>query len=64
MRNTFQYDNYILIKEYEKDEACTCTGKIRNAYRIVVGKPEGKGPLGGRRTREDSITVDLNSNKV
>jgi hypothetical protein len=26
-------------------------GEKRNAYRILVGKPEGKGPLGRRRRR-------------
>jgi hypothetical protein len=23
-----------------------CTGEMRNAYKILVGKPEGKRPLG------------------
>jgi hypothetical protein len=33
-------------------------GDIRNAYKIFVGKPEGKGPLGTPRCRrENSITV-------
>jgi hypothetical protein len=35
-------------------------GKKRNAYRIVVGKPEGKRPLGRpRRTWEDNVKMDL-----
>jgi hypothetical protein len=35
-------------------------GENRNAYRILVGKPEGKGPLGRpRRRREDNIKMDL-----
>jgi hypothetical protein len=35
-------------------------GEKRNAYRILVGKPEGKGPL-GRPTRRwaDNIEMDL-----
>jgi hypothetical protein len=35
-------------------------GEKRNAYRILVGKPEGKKPLGrpGRR-RQDNIRMDL-----
>jgi hypothetical protein len=35
-------------------------GKTRNRYEIVVGKPEGKRPLGtsGRRL-EDNIKMDL-----
>jgi hypothetical protein len=32
----------------------------KNAYRILVGKPEGKRPLGRpRRTWEDDIKMDL-----
>jgi hypothetical protein len=31
-----------------------------NAYRIIVGKPEGKRPLGRpRRRRVDNIKIDL-----
>jgi hypothetical protein len=37
-----------------------CMGKKRNAYRILVEKPDGKRPLGrpGRRW-EDNIRMDL-----
>jgi hypothetical protein len=32
----------------------------RNAYRILVGKPEGKRPLGRRRCRRmDTVKMDL-----
>jgi hypothetical protein len=32
----------------------------RNAYRVLVGKPEGKRPLGRTRLRwEDNIWTDL-----
>ena len=35
-------------------------GAILNAYRILVGKPEGKRPLGRPRRRwEDYIKMDL-----
>jgi hypothetical protein len=35
-------------------------GAERNAYRILVGKPEGKRPLGRpRRMWEDNIRMDL-----
>jgi hypothetical protein len=35
-------------------------GKKRNAYRIFVGKPEGKRPLGRPRRRwVDNINTDL-----
>jgi hypothetical protein len=40
--------------------ACNTNGEKRNAYRILVGKPEGKRPL--RRSRHrwvDSIKMDL-----
>jgi hypothetical protein len=31
--------------------ACSTNGEKRNAYRILVGKPEGKSPLGRPRHR-------------
>jgi hypothetical protein len=35
-------------------------GEKRNAYRILVGKPEGKRPLGRPRRRwEDNIKMNL-----
>jgi hypothetical protein len=35
-------------------------GEKRNAYRILVGNPEGKRPLGRPRRRwEDNIRMDL-----
>jgi hypothetical protein len=35
-------------------------GEKRNAYRNLVGKPEGKRPLGSHRRRwEDNIEMDL-----
>ena len=35
-------------------------GERRGVYRVLVGKPEGKSPLGRPRRRwEDSIMVDL-----
>jgi hypothetical protein len=40
--------------------ACSTNGEKMNAYRILVGKPEGRRPLGRpRRRREDSIKTDL-----
>jgi hypothetical protein len=36
------------------------TGEKRDAYRILVGRPEGRRPLGRPRRRwEDNIKVDL-----
>jgi hypothetical protein len=41
------------------DRACSTNGETRNAYRIVVGKPERKRPLGRtRRRRMDNIKMD------
>jgi hypothetical protein len=35
-------------------------GEMRNAYNILVGKPDGKKPLGRPRHRwEDNIRMDL-----
>jgi hypothetical protein len=40
--------------------ACTRWGERRGVYRVFVGKPEGKRPLGRpRRRREDNIKMDL-----
>jgi hypothetical protein len=40
--------------------ACSTNGEKRNAYRILVGKPEGKRPLGRTRRRwVDNIKMDL-----
>ena len=40
--------------------ACSTYGQSRNAYRILVGIPEGKRPLGSPRCRwDDNIKMDL-----
>ena len=37
-----------------------CMGERRGVHRVLVGKPEGKGPLGKPRHRwEDNIKMDL-----
>jgi hypothetical protein len=39
-------------------------GEIRNAYKILVGIPEGKRPLGRPRRRwEDNIRMDIREKK-
>jgi hypothetical protein len=39
---------------------CNAVTRKRNVYRILVGKPEGKTPLGRPRRRwEDNIRMDL-----
>jgi hypothetical protein len=40
--------------------ACSIHGEKSNAYRILIGQPEGKRPLGIPRCRwEDNTKVDL-----
>jgi hypothetical protein len=40
-------------------------GKIRKAYKILVGKPEGKRPLGNPRNswEDNNIKMDIRENK-
>jgi hypothetical protein len=39
---------------------CSTNGEKRNTYRLLVGKPEGKRPLGRQRRRwVDNIRMDL-----
>jgi hypothetical protein len=49
--------------EIEKNEIggeCSVDGEKRGVYRALVGKPEGKRPLGCPRRRwEDNIKMDL-----
>jgi hypothetical protein len=49
-----------------KARRMSCAGKVarmgakRNVYRLLVGKPEGKGPLGRPRHRlVDNMKADL-----
>ena len=40
--------------------ACRTYGERRGVYRVLVGKPEGKRPLGRHRRRwENNIKMDL-----
>ncbi|KAJ4433310.1 hypothetical protein ANN_15569 [Periplaneta americana] len=42
-----------------------CIGESRNAYRVLIGRPEGKRPLGRPRCRwEDNIKMDLREDAV
>jgi hypothetical protein len=41
------------------------TGEGRGVYRVLVGRPEGKRPLGRPRRRwEDNIKMDLRETKI
>ena len=44
----------------EMGGACSAYGERRGVYRVLVGKPDGKRPLGSPSRRwEDNIKVDL-----
>ena len=46
------------IKKNEMGGACCMYGERRGVYRVLVGKPEGKRPLGRPRHRwEDNIKM-------
>jgi hypothetical protein len=46
------------VKEDEMGSACSTNGEKRNAYRILMGNPEGKRPLGRPRRRwVDNIKI-------
>jgi hypothetical protein len=46
--------------ENEMDAVCSTYGECRGVYRVLVGKPEGKRPLGRpRHGLEDNIKMDL-----
>jgi len=48
------------IEKYEMGGACSAYGEGTVVYRVLVGKLEGKTPLGRPRRRwEDNIKMDL-----
>ena len=56
-------DEYRAGDKIEKNEmgwACGTYGEERGVYRVLVGKPEGRRPLGRPRRRwVDNIRMDL-----
>jgi hypothetical protein len=49
-----------IIKEDEMGREYSMNGEKRNAYKILVGKPEGKRPLGRPKCRwVNNIKMDL-----
>ncbi|KAJ4445788.1 hypothetical protein ANN_12473, partial [Periplaneta americana] len=51
---------YLGATTFEMGRACSIKGESRNAYRVLVGGPEEKRPLGRpRRIWEDNIKMDL-----
>jgi len=48
------------MENNEMGGACGAYGERRGVHRVLVGKPEGKRPLGRPRLRwEDNIKMDL-----
>ena len=55
-----QYCSGDKIEKNEMGMACSTYGERKGVYRVLVGKPEGKRPLGKPRHRwEDNIKMDL-----
>jgi hypothetical protein len=63
LHNLYSSQNIIRMiksKSMKWEGHVVCMGERRNAYNILVGKPEGKRPLGRSRLRwEDNIKIDL-----
>ena len=48
------------IEKKDMGRTCSTCGERRGVYRVLMGKPEGKRPLGRPRCRwEDNIKMDL-----
>jgi hypothetical protein len=47
------------IEKTEMDGACIVDGEVRGVYKVLVGKPEGKRPLGRSRHRREGNRMDL-----
>jgi hypothetical protein len=55
----------VFVCEDEMGSSCSTNGEKKNAYRILVGKSEGKRPLGSPRRRwVDNIKIDLRKNAM
>jgi len=58
--STVHHLEYLNIEKNEMGRACGTYGEERRAYRVLVGKPEGKRPLERPRLRwVDNIRMDL-----
>jgi hypothetical protein len=55
-----KYNQNAQVKEDEMGMACSTNGEKRNAFKILVGKPEGKRSLRRPRRRwVDNIIIEL-----
>jgi len=57
----YDYDDYYYLKSRRMRRAghVASMGERRGVYRVLVGKPEGKRPLGRPRRRWEDIKMDL-----
>ena len=56
----FVYETLLTIISHPSLKSSARMGQERGVYRVLVGKPEGKRPLGRPRHRwEDNIKIDL-----
>jgi hypothetical protein len=63
LNDLYSLPNIVRVAKIETNEigrACGMYGEDRGVYRVLVGKPEGKRPLGSPRRRwDDNIKMDL-----
>jgi hypothetical protein len=60
LHDLYSSPNIVRVRENEMGGVCSTDGEERGMYRVFVGKPEGKRPLGRPRHRcEDNIKMDL-----
>jgi hypothetical protein len=53
-------NNIRMIKSRKmRGRACSMHGEMRHAYKILIGKPEGKRPLGSPRHMWEDFKMDL-----
>jgi hypothetical protein len=55
-----KYNYNVQVKEDEMGRACNIHGVKKNVCRILVGKPEGKRPVGRHKDKwEDNIKMNI-----
>jgi len=57
LNDLYRSPNTIWVIRWVKHVACR--GERRGIYKVLVGKPEGKSPLGRPRNRWENIKMDL-----
>jgi hypothetical protein len=55
------HDLVLLTSKNEKGGLCCTMGKKRNECRFLVGKPEGKCPVGRPSRRWEDVKIDVTS---